>query len=72
MTASPVPDLADVLAEPGNEPAPIAGVATCTLEILERGRIAPGRFAGRKVAIVCRGGNISPGQLTGLWPPLSG
>ena len=28
----------------------------------------PGRFAGRKVAIVCSGGNISPAQLTGLWP----
>ena len=27
----------------------------------------PGRFAGRKVAIVCSGGNISPGQLTALW-----
>jgi threonine dehydratase len=32
----------------------------------------PGRFAGRKVAIVCSGGNISPAQLTGLWPDLSG
>ncbi len=30
---------------------------------------APGRFAGRKVAIVCSGGNISPAQLTALWPP---
>ena len=29
---------------------------------------APGRFADRKVAIVCSGGNISPAQLTGLWP----
>jgi len=28
----------------------------------------PGRFAGRKVAIICSGGNISPAQLTGLWP----
>src|SRR6516164_7938982 len=28
----------------------------------------PGRFAGRKVAIVCSGGNISPAQLTELWP----
>jgi hypothetical protein len=27
----------------------------------------PGRFAGRKVAIICSGGNISPGQLTELW-----
>jgi len=26
------------------------------------------RFAGRKVAIVCSGGNISPAQLVGLWP----
>jgi len=30
---------------------------------------APGRFAGRKVAIICSGGNISPAQLAGLWPP---
>jgi threonine dehydratase len=28
---------------------------------------APGRFAGRKVAIVCSGGNISPAQLMALW-----
>jgi len=30
---------------------------------------APERFAGRKVAIICSGGNISPAQLAGLWPP---
>jgi threonine dehydratase len=29
---------------------------------------APSRFAGRKVVIVCSGGNISPAQLAGLWP----
>ena len=29
---------------------------------------APGRFADRKVAVVCSGGNISPGQLAALWP----
>jgi threonine dehydratase len=29
---------------------------------------APGRFTGRKVAIVCSGGNISPAQLSELWP----
>lgn len=29
---------------------------------------APERFAGRKVAIVCSGGNISPAQLVQLWP----
>ncbi len=29
---------------------------------------APGRFAGRRVAIVCSGGNISPEQLVQLWP----
>ena len=28
----------------------------------------PQRFAGRKVAIVCSGGNISPAQLAELWP----
>ena len=28
----------------------------------------PGRFAGRQVALVCSGGNISPAQLAGLWP----
>jgi threonine dehydratase len=27
----------------------------------------PDRFAGRKVAVVCTGGNISPAQLTALW-----
>jgi threonine dehydratase len=31
----------------------------------------PQRFAGRKVAIVCSGGNISPAQLAGLWPHAS-
>lgn len=29
---------------------------------------APGRFAGRQVAVVCSGGNISPEQLVRLWP----
>ncbi|HYB85419.1 MAG TPA: threonine/serine dehydratase [Streptosporangiaceae bacterium] len=29
---------------------------------------APSRFAGRQVAIVCSGGNISPAQLVDLWP----
>ncbi len=29
---------------------------------------APGRFAGRRVAIICSGGNISPAQLMELWP----
>jgi threonine dehydratase len=28
----------------------------------------PERFAGRKVAVVCSGGNISPEQLLRLWP----
>ncbi|MFZ0165803.1 MAG: pyridoxal-phosphate dependent enzyme, partial [Trebonia sp.] len=28
----------------------------------------PGRFADRNVVIVCSGGNISPRQLTALWP----
>jgi threonine dehydratase len=28
----------------------------------------PPRFAGRKVAVICSGGNISPAQLTALWP----
>jgi threonine dehydratase len=27
----------------------------------------PGRFAGRKVTIICSGGNISPAQLAALW-----
>jgi threonine dehydratase len=31
---------------------------------------APGRFAGRTVAVVCSGGNISPAQLVALWPDL--
>jgi threonine dehydratase len=29
---------------------------------------SPERFAGRRVTIVCSGGNISPAQLTALWP----
>src|SRR5215475_1645936 len=29
---------------------------------------APERFAGRKVAVICSGGNISPAQLLELWP----
>jgi threonine dehydratase len=33
---------------------------------------APDRFAGRQVAIVCSGGNISPAQLTALWPQRTG
>jgi threonine dehydratase len=28
----------------------------------------PERFAGREVAVICSGGNISPAQLTALWP----
>ncbi len=28
----------------------------------------PARFAGRKVAVICSGGNISPAQLVSLWP----
>ncbi len=33
---------------------------------------APERFAGRKVAVVCSGGNISPAQLVELWPRPNG
>ena len=29
---------------------------------------APGRFTGRRLALVCSGGNISPAQLAALWP----
>jgi threonine dehydratase len=32
----------------------------------------PGRFAGRKVTVVCSGGNISPAQLTALWADRAG
>jgi threonine dehydratase len=32
----------------------------------------PDRFAGRKVSIVCSGGNISPAQLVALWPGQAG
>ncbi len=41
------------------EPAGAAALAAVLSE--------PERFAGRTVAIVCSGGNISPAQLTGLW-----
>jgi threonine dehydratase len=33
---------------------------------------SPGRFAGRAVAVVCSGGNISPAQLLDLWPAANG
>jgi threonine dehydratase len=42
------------------EPAGAAALAAVLAE--------PGRFAGRRVAIVCSGGNISPAQLVTLWP----
>ncbi len=42
------------------EPAGAAALAAVQAE--------PGRFAGRQVAIVCSGGNISPEQLARLWP----
>ena len=41
------------------EPAGAAAVAAILAD--------PGRFAGRKVAAVCSGGNISPAQLAALW-----
>jgi threonine dehydratase len=41
------------------EPAGAAGVAAILAD--------PGRFAGRKVAVVCTGGNISPAQLVDLF-----
>jgi threonine dehydratase len=40
-----------------------AGAATLAAVLAD-----PGRFAGRKVVIVCSGSNISPAQLTALWP----
>ena len=42
------------------EPAGAAGLAALLG--------APRRFAGRRVAIICSGGNISPAQLLALWP----
>jgi threonine dehydratase len=42
------------------EPAGAAALAAVLAE--------PQRFAGRKAAIVCSGGNISPAQLVTLWP----
>ena len=42
------------------EPAGAAALAAVLAE--------PQRFAGRRVAIVCSGGNISPAQLVTLWP----
>jgi len=43
------------LVEPAGA-APLAAVLT-----------DPGRFAGRNVALICTGGNISPAQLASLW-----
>jgi threonine dehydratase len=40
-----------------------AGAATLAAVLAD-----PGRFAARKVAIVCSGSNISPAQLIALWP----
>jgi threonine dehydratase len=45
------------------EPAGAAALAAVLAE--------PARFAGRKVAIMCSGGNISPAQLTALWSDVS-
>ncbi|MBO0835560.1 MAG: pyridoxal-phosphate dependent enzyme, partial [Actinobacteria bacterium] len=45
------------------EPAGAAALAALLAE--------PARFAGRAVAIVCSGGNISPSQLVSLWPEAS-
>jgi len=42
------------------EPAGAAALAAVLSE--------PGRFAGREVALICSGGNISPAQLLRLWP----
>jgi threonine dehydratase len=42
------------------EPAGAAALAAVLAE--------PGRYASRTVAIVCSGGNISPAQLSQLWP----
>jgi threonine dehydratase len=42
------------------EPAGAAALAAVVAQ--------PDRFAGRQVAVVCSGGNISPAQLTALWP----
>jgi threonine dehydratase len=40
-----------------------AGAAACAAVLAD-----PARFTGRNVTIVCSGGNISPAQLTALWP----
>jgi threonine dehydratase len=61
---------------------PDAALATATRTMIEKTRNLvepagaaalaavlndPDRFAGRKVTVVCSGGNISPAQLTALW-----
>ena len=73
MTASRVPDLADVLAArqpiaPYLRPTPLYRYPALDAAALAAVLGNPGRFADRTVAIVCSGGNISPAQLTGLWP----
>jgi threonine dehydratase len=60
-----------------------AAIATATATMIEKTRnlvepagaaalaavlADPARFAGRNVAVVCSGGNISPAQLAALWP----
>jgi threonine dehydratase len=47
------------------EPAGAAALAAALAAVLD----APERFAGREVAVICSGGNISPAQLAELWSP---
>jgi len=59
-------DAARVMIEKTRNLVELAGAAALAAVLSD-----PARFAGRKVAVVCSGGNISPAQLVALWPHLS-
>jgi len=56
-------DAARVMIEKTRNLVELAGAAALAAVLAD-----PARFAGRKVAVVCSGGNISPAQLAALWP----
>jgi threonine dehydratase len=56
-------DAARVMIEKTRNLVELAGAAALAAVLSD-----PARFAGRKVAVVCSGGNISPAQLLALWP----
>jgi threonine dehydratase len=56
-------DAARVMIEKTRNLVELAGAAALAAVLAD-----PARFAGKKVAVVCSGGNVSPAQLVALWP----